>query len=144
MAGNGENNYPSYLYLGLAGETGRGRVVHSGLFRLADGGGEWQALERGLPETPAVRALAVHPQKPEIVYAGTQSGAYRSADRGEHWEKVEMPDHGLPVWSVLFHPHDPDEAPPAAPRRTASRRPPRLRPARRPWGGGGGCGAMGP
>ena len=106
MATNG--NGKSYLYLGLAGETGRGRVVHSGLFRLADGSGEWQALERGLPEMPAVRALAVHPEKPEIVYAGTQSGAYRSADRGEHWEKVEMPDHGLPVWSVLFHPHDPD------------------------------------
>ena len=28
---------PSYLYLGLAGETGPGRVVDSGLFRLADG-----------------------------------------------------------------------------------------------------------
>ncbi len=39
---------------------------------------------------------------------GTQSGPYRSADRGEHWEKVGVPDHGLPVWSVLFHPHDPD------------------------------------
>src|SRR5213079_2172894 len=100
MAQNGET--PSYLYLGLAGETGRGRVVHSGLFRLEQRSGEWQALERGLPEMPAVRALAVHPQKPEIVYAGTQSGPYRSADRGEHWEKVEMPDHGLPVWSVLF------------------------------------------
>jgi hypothetical protein len=108
MAKHGKNKERSYLYLGLAGETGRGRVVHSGLFRLADGSGEWQALERGLPEMPAVRALAVHPEKPEIVYAGTQSGAYRSADRGEHWEKVEMPDHGLPVWSVLFHPHDPD------------------------------------
>ena len=62
----------------------------------------------GLPEAPAVRALAVHPLHPEIVYAGTQSGPYRSADRGEHWEKVDIPDHGLPVWSVLFHPHDPD------------------------------------
>ena len=27
---------------------------------------------------------------PEIVYAGTQSGPYRSADRGEHWEKVDI------------------------------------------------------
>src|SRR6266446_9257066 len=107
MTSNGENK-PSYLYLGLAGETGRGRVVHSGLFRLADGSGEWEALARGLPEEPAVRALAVHPATPEVVYAGTQSGAYRSADRGKHWEKVEMPDHGLPVWSILFHPHDPD------------------------------------
>ena len=98
----------SYLYLGLAGETGRGRVVHSGLYRMKDGDGEWEALTRGLPEAPAVRALAVHPVNPAIVYAGTQAGPYRSADRGEHWEKVEMPDHGLPVWSILFHPHDPD------------------------------------
>ena len=108
MATSGANDQTSYLYLGLAGETGRGRVVHSGLFRMADGSGEWQALKHGLPEMPAVRALAVHPLKREIVYAGTQTGAYRSADRGEHWEKVEMPDHGLPVWSILFHPHDAD------------------------------------
>jgi photosystem II stability/assembly factor-like uncharacterized protein len=108
MATDDLNNQSSYVYLGLAGETGRGRVVHSGLFRLTDGSDEWQVLQRGLPEAPAVRALAVHPLKPEIVYAGTQSGPYRSADRGEHWEKVELPDHGLPVWSLLFHPHDPD------------------------------------
>src|SRR6202047_5224988 len=108
MPSNIDNNHASYLYVGLAGETGRGRVVHSGLFRLADGNDEWEPLLRGLPEMSEVRALAVHPLKCEIIYAGTQSGAYRSADRGEHCEKVEIPDHGLPVWSILFHPHDPD------------------------------------
>jgi len=72
----------SFLYLGLAGETGRGRVVHAGLFRMADGSNEWEPLQRGLPEAPAVRALAVHPQKPEIICAGTQSGPYRSNDCG--------------------------------------------------------------
>jgi hypothetical protein len=104
----GANDQRSHIYLGLAGETGRGRVVQSGLYRLADGTDEWEELLRGLPEAPAVRALAVHPLHPEIVYAGTQSGPYRSADRGEHWEKVNIQDHGLPVWSFLFHPHDPD------------------------------------
>ena len=108
MATEGVSNQESHIYLGLAGETGRGRVVQSGLFGMADDKDEWETLQRGLPEMPAVRALAVHPQQPEIVYAGTQSGPYRSADRGEHWEKVDVPDHGLPVWSVLFHPHDPD------------------------------------
>src|SRR6185312_15227323 len=98
----------SYLYCGLAGETGTGRPVHSGFFRLADGDNMWEKLGNGLPEAPAIRALAVHPANPAIVYAGTQSGPCRSADRGEHWEKVELPDHGLPVWSILFHPHDPD------------------------------------
>ena len=57
MATDGAKDQASYLYLGLAGETGRGRVVHSGLYRLADGSGEWQAIERGLPEMPAIRAL---------------------------------------------------------------------------------------
>src|SRR5262249_48762146 len=99
---------PSALYLGLAGETGRGRVVHSGLFRLADGSDEWQPLTNGLPEAPAIRALAGHPLHPEIVFAGTQSGAYRSDDRGAYWEKLDIPDHGQPVWSFLFHPQDPD------------------------------------
>jgi photosystem II stability/assembly factor-like uncharacterized protein len=108
MASGGANNGKSYLYVGLAGETGRGRVVHSGLFRMANGSDEWEPLQRGLPETPAVRALAIHPQNPDIVYAGTQSGPYRSADQGEHWEKVDLPDHGLPVWSVMFHPQDPE------------------------------------
>jgi hypothetical protein len=68
MPSTSENNRPSYLYLGLAGgETGHGRVVHSGLLRLADGSNEWEALDRGLPEMPAIRALAVHPLKPEII-----------------------------------------------------------------------------
>ena len=56
-------NHRIWSYLGLAGETGPGRPVDSGLFRLADGGNEWEALQRGLPEKPAVRALAVHPHE---------------------------------------------------------------------------------
>jgi len=83
----------SYTYLGLAGETAPGRPVDSGLFRLADGSREWEALRRGLPEKPAVRALAVHPTNPAIIYAGTQSGPYRSTDRGEHWTHAA---EGLP------------------------------------------------
>ena len=96
MSSNGDN-HPSYLYLGLAGETGRGRVVHSGLFRLADGSGEWEPLERGLPEMPAVRALAVHPVKPEIVYAGTQSGAANPPVRNleRHHRIVEPNRHAM-------------------------------------------------
>ena len=71
MPSNIDNNHASYLYLGLAGETGRGRVVHSGLFRLADGSDEWETLQVGLPEMSEVRALAVHPLKCEIIYLNT-------------------------------------------------------------------------
>ena len=96
------------VYVGLAGETAPGRLVKSGLYRMTDRDGGWESLTNGLPEAPAIRALAVHPQKPEIVYAGTQEGPYRSTDRGDHWERVGVPDHGHPVWSLLFHPRDAD------------------------------------
>lgn len=51
----------------------------------------------GLPEVPVVWALAVPPLHPEIVYADTQAGLYCSDNPGEHWEKVNVPDHGLLV-----------------------------------------------
>jgi photosystem II stability/assembly factor-like uncharacterized protein len=102
------SNRPSYLFIGLAGETNLDLPIHSGFYRMADGANEWEALKRGLPEKPEIRALAVHPHKQEIIYAGTQAGLYRSGDRGDRWEKVPLPDHGHPVWSILFHPHDPN------------------------------------
>jgi photosystem II stability/assembly factor-like uncharacterized protein len=98
----------AHVYVGLAGETAPGRPIKSGLYRMSDDDGEWKLVTHGLPEAPAIRAIAVHPLKPAVVYVGTQSGPYRSADNGEHWEKVKVPDHGLPVWSLMFHPCDPD------------------------------------
>jgi len=100
------DNRRSYVYVGLAGETAPGRPVKSGLYRMAAGDDRWELATRGLPEAPAIRALATHPENPEIVYVGTQDGPYRSTDHGQHWEKLDVPDHGLPVWSLAFDPRD--------------------------------------
>ena len=108
MATGRSGNRKCYVYVGLAGETTPGRVIKSGLYRMAEGDEGWEMLTNGLPDAPAIRAIAVHPHRPEIVYAGTQQGPYRSTDYGDHWEKVDVPDHGLPVWSLLFHPRDAD------------------------------------
>jgi photosystem II stability/assembly factor-like uncharacterized protein len=101
-------NGTSYVYVGLAGETAPGRPVNSGLYRLAAGDDRWQLATRGLPEAPAIRAIAPHPEQRGTVYVGTQHGPYRSTDHGEHWDKLDVPDHGLPVWSLAFDPHDAD------------------------------------
>ena len=86
-------NHTSYVYVGLAGETAPGRVVKSGLYRMAVGDDRWEPITRGLPEAPAIRAIATHPENPELVYVGTQNGPYRSTDQGEHWEKLNVPDN---------------------------------------------------
>jgi len=95
-----------FVYVGLAGETAPNRPIKSGLYRMAVGDDRWELATRGLPEAPAIRALAVHPAEPGTVYAGTQQGPYRTRDHGEHWEKLDVPDHGLPVWSLAFDPRD--------------------------------------
>ncbi len=96
----------SYVYVGLAGETAPGRPVKSGLYRMAVGDDRWELLTRGLPKAPTIRAIATHPEHSETVYVGTQNGPYRSTDNGEHWERLNISDHGLPVWSLLFDPRD--------------------------------------
>src|SRR5262245_4688256 len=93
-------NRTSFVYVGLAGETAPGRPVKSGLYRMASGDDRWELITRGLPEAPAIRAIATHPERPETVYVGTQAGPYRSTDHGERWERLDVADHGLPVWCL--------------------------------------------
>jgi len=65
----------------------------SAIYKSADGGTTWKKLTRGLPETDVGRiALAVSPQRPDVVYAliaaaGDASGFYASVDRGESWSR---------------------------------------------------------
>ena len=99
-------NRRANVYVGLAGETAPGRPIKSGLYRMAVGDDRWELMTRGLPEAPAIRAIAAHPECPGTVYVGTQHGPYRSADHGGRWERLGIADHGLPVWSLAFDPRD--------------------------------------
>ena len=68
-------NVTSYIYAGAAHWTSAGDTMNpGGLFRRAVGDDHWQALTNGMPESSEVRAIAVHPQNPQVVYAGTQRG----------------------------------------------------------------------
>ena len=100
------NTHQTYIYVGLAGEGQY--MAEGGLYRYAESAGEWQSMTQGLPPTPQVRALLIHPDNPTVLYAGTQYGPYRSDDRGEHWEALEAPREGRDVWSLAFHPKNPE------------------------------------
>ena len=77
------------------------------LYRKEAGQTNWEDMvSNGLPPSPEARAIAVHPNDPETVFIGTQRGVYRSRDRGDHWERMDMPE-GRIVWSIRFQPGDP-------------------------------------
>lgn len=97
-----------YVYAGAAHWTTAGDAKHpGGLLRQVVGESDWQRLSGGLPDQAEVRAIVIHPENPQIVYAGTQHGPYRSTDSGAHWERLDFPDPGMIVWSILFHPQNP-------------------------------------
>lgn len=87
--------------------TPSGERYAGGLFRCYAGDGEWQQVTAGLPESVEARAFAVHPDNPDVIYAGTQDGPYRSTDGGTRWERLGFPEQGAVVWSLAFHPTSP-------------------------------------
>jgi photosystem II stability/assembly factor-like uncharacterized protein len=95
---------PATVYVGAArwvsGTLG-------GIFRRAAGDDHWELLTKGLPEPTSVQAITVHPTLPEVVYLGSQDGPYRSTDGGTTWERLDFPDPGREIWSILVHPRDP-------------------------------------
>ncbi len=87
------------LYVGTVGE---------GLFRSTDGGASFMRACEGMFVECHVRALAVHPRRPEVLYLGCELGLFRSADGADTWKPVESPLNGRQLWSLLIHPQQPD------------------------------------
>ena len=103
---------------------GEGEVYFAGtgkgLYKSTDGGRTWRL--KGLEEYK-VYSLAVHPQNPSVVYAGTEPPfLFRSADGGESWSELEgvrklpgrgkwsypPPPHIAHIKGIAIHPEDPE------------------------------------
>jgi photosystem II stability/assembly factor-like uncharacterized protein len=96
----------SVVYVGAEQRGLYRKVVGAGGAGGAGNGGEWTQLTAGLTPGAQVRALTIHPRHPEVVYAGTQRGVYKSTDRGDAWQRTGLPE-GRVIWSIAFHPLDP-------------------------------------
>jgi len=91
-----------------AGASREGAPLRGGLFRYTSGENRWEALAAGLPENPEVHVILVHPHNPDVIFAGTQDGPYRSTDAGDHWQRLGFPDRGVMIWSLTIDPTRPN------------------------------------
>src|SRR5437764_11715141 len=98
----------THVYAGVAVTVG---MEHSGtlggVFRLEEGDKKWQQLKSGLADGAEVHAVTVHPKDPDTICVGSRKGLYRSANRGDKFERLPLPDAEADIWSVLVHPKDP-------------------------------------
>jgi len=59
-----------------------------GVFKSTNGGDNWTAMNIGINTGQSnifVQALALNPNTPETLYAGTSSGVFKSTDVGASW-----------------------------------------------------------
>jgi photosystem II stability/assembly factor-like uncharacterized protein len=98
---------PNYVYVGAAPWIAASKnAATGGLYRLDADAGRWERLSSGLPDAVEARCVTAQPGAPGIVYVGTQSGPYRSADGGDRWTRLDLPGKDKRVWSILLHPKD--------------------------------------
>jgi hypothetical protein len=66
------------------------------LLRSTDEGRTWTSIVGDLPKRGGVYAVAEDPVDPQLLFAGTEFGAYFTKDGGKHWVKIA----GLPTIAV--------------------------------------------
>ena len=82
-------------------------TLGQGIWRSADGGEPWARVSQGIYSESAVRALAVDPIAPSVIYAGVDDGIYRSEDQGQSWQRLDSPMNDIPIWALAIDPVDP-------------------------------------
>ena len=82
-----------------------------GIYITADKGLTWQSLEKSLKpfkEAERVEKIVIDPQRPNIIYAGSQFGLLRSNDGGANWQAVNViiPPQSIPILSLAVNPQN--------------------------------------
>ena len=67
------------------------------VFVTDDFGASWRSITSGLPSDGPVKAIAEDPVNPDLLFLGTEFGAWMSTDRGGKWVKLQS---GLPTVAV--------------------------------------------
>jgi photosystem II stability/assembly factor-like uncharacterized protein len=64
------------------------------LYRTSDYGKTWKKIVSGIPDMAFTRVIREDPNRRGLLYAGTETGMYFSADNGEHWQSLQL---NLPI-----------------------------------------------
>ena len=92
----------SNVYAGVAGYVGRADQKGSvGVFARQADSGRWEHVVKDI-ETYTVN---IHPTNPNVVFAGTADGVYRSTDRGKSFQRTNFPGTRQ-IWSFLVDAND--------------------------------------
>ena len=70
-----------------------------------DSGASWTSIAAGLPAEP-VNVVREDPIHEQVLYVGTDRGAYASLDRGGTWQALPAGMPNVPVHDLIVHPRE--------------------------------------
>ncbi len=71
------------------------------LFRTNDYGKTWTAIVGDIPAHEFTRVIRADPERPGLLYAGTETGAYVSFDDGAHWSRMGGALPTAPIYDLV-------------------------------------------
>ena len=88
-----------------------------GMYRSDDAAMTWKKINNGLiPESElmasmalGVNAIEIDRTNPNVIYAGTTKGLFRTANKGEQWERIGQSLSDPFISSILLHPTEPSQ-----------------------------------
>jgi photosystem II stability/assembly factor-like uncharacterized protein len=78
------------------------------VFMSDDFGESWTDISSNLPEGGTLSVVREHHRNPNLLFVGTERGAYFSVDKGKKWIKFTNDFPVVPVDDIAIHPRDND------------------------------------
>ncbi len=78
------------------------------VFMTTDFGESWKTISSNLPIGSTVNVIREHHRNPNLLFVGTERGAYFSIDRGKNWTMFKNDFPMVPVDDIVVHPRDND------------------------------------
>ena len=75
------------------------------LYLSEDLGASWTSISEGLPSEP-INVVREDPVNPDVLYVGTDRGAYASLDGGLSWQALPAGLPNVPVHDLVVHPRE--------------------------------------
>ena len=78
------------------------------LFKTSDYGKTWTSITKGIPADEYTRVVREDPNKPGLLYAGTERGIYVSFDDGASWNPLNLNMPISPIRDLQIHEREKD------------------------------------